>query len=1031
MSAKSALRRSVTLAVALAGLGLLGASAAGAATFSVATTPELEADVAKANGNAQANTIVLASATYLPKKTLTFTDTSGPQTVEGPAGSPTVIGGSAKLSGDSVEPAESELFVVNPGVSVTFKDVEITGAGGAAGQQALKDSGTLTIESSLLSGNTGASVAVERGATATVRNSTLSNSKFGLIADGTASLFNSTVVFNESGGLENAGTLNLTNTIVADNEGGDCAGKATTSDHSLDSDGSCGVGALSEMNPELAKLANDGGTTSIYSLKKGSPAIGAGDPTAGVCPATDQRGAKRKSPCSIGADEYSSTPPTIKVPAKIKTEATGPGGAVVEYTAEATGVEDVATSFSCTPESDSEFPVGETTVNCKAEDGHGNTATASFVVEVTKKGPAEPPKFSGIPANITTPATSPSGATVTYTDPTATDPAGGTDTVTCTPPSGSTFAIGTTSVACTATSKAAVGAMVTFEVTVTATPPVFSGVPANITTPATSPSGATVTYTDPTATDPAGGTDTVSCLPASGSTFKIGATTVTCSTTSKAGVKATPASFEVTVTATAPVFSAVPAKITVEATGSSGAAVTYTDPTATDPAGGTDAVTCTPPSGSTFKIGATKVICSATSKAGIKGEASFEVVVTEKTVTGPPVFSGVPANITTPATSPSGAVVTYTDPTATDPAGGTDTVSCLPASGSTFAIGTTKVICTATDKGGVKGEASFEVTVTATAPVFSAVPAKITVEATGPSGAAVTYTDPTATDPAGGTDTVTCTPPSGSTFAIGTTTVGCTATSKADVKATPASFEVVVTEKTVTGPPVFSGVPANITTPATSPSGAVVTYTDPTATDPAGGTDTVTCTPPSGSTFKIGTTTVTCSATSKGGVKAVASFKITVTEGKVSPAAAIRALLQQVSTAKIPSRIRFELTALLELALHNLGGGGIVSGYGEQPPVPVTVGLFGAQSLRAQTAQLQGLSAGRQEFECQQALDDLGLFIAVIQHDQKGRSPQIPSSLAAAWTKSAQSAAAALSCRSDNHGGSGHHHGRSGHSSGH
>ena len=866
MSAKSALRRSVTLAVALAGLGLLGASAAGAATFSVATTPELEADVAKANGNAQANTIVLASATYLPKKTLTFTDTSGPQTVEGPAGSPTVIGGSAKLSGDSVEPAESELFVVNPGVSVTFKDVEITGAGGAAGQQALKDSGTLTIESSLLSGNTGASVAVERGATATVRNSTLSNSKFGLIADGTASLFNSTVVFNESGGLENAGTLNLTNTIVADNEGGDCAGKATTSDHSLDSDGSCGVGALSEMNPELAKLANDGGTTSIYSLKKGSPAIGAGDPTAGVCPATDQRGAKRKSPCSIGADEYSSTPPTIKVPAKIKTEATGPGGAVVEYTAEATGVEDVATSFSCTPESDSEFPVGETTVNCKAEDGHGNTATASFVVEVTKKGPAEPPKFSGIPANITTPATSPSGATVTYTDPTATDPAGGTDTVTCTPPSGSTFAIGTTSVACTATSKAAVGAMVTFEVTVTATPPVFSGVPANITTPATSPSGATVTYTDPTATDPAGGTDTVSCLPASGSTFKIGATTVTCSATSKAGVKATPASFEVTVTATAPVFSAVPAKITVEATGSSGAAVTYTDPTATDPAGGTDAVTCTPPSGSTFKIGATKVICSATSKAGIKGEASFEVVVTEKTVTGPPVFSGVPANITTPATSPSGAVVTYTDPT---------------------------------------------------------------------------------------------------------------------------------------------------------------------ATDPAGGTDTVTCTPPSGSTFKIGATKVICSATSKGGVKAVASFKITVTEGKVSPAAAIRALLQQVSTAKIPSRIRFELTALLELALHNLGGGGIVSGYGEQPPVPVTVGLFGAQSLRAQTAQLQGLSAGRQEFECQQALDDLGLFIAVIQHDQKGRSPQIPSSLAAAWTKSAQSAAAALSCRSDNHGGSGHHHGRSGHSSGH
>ena len=538
----------------LAGLGLFGTAAASAETYPVATTAEFEAAVSKANANPGANTIVLASLSYLPKATLTFTNTSGLQTVEGPAGSPTVVGGSAKLSGSSVVPFPSELFVVNAGVSVTFKNVEITGGGGGAvtavkdsGKTATLGGGTLTIESSLVSGNIGVGVTVEGGATATVRNSTFAEGlSAGLVDDGTASFFNSTVAFNETNGLENAGTLNLTNTIVADNEGGDCAGKATTSDHSLDSDGSCGVGALSNKNPLLTKLTNDGGTTSIFSLKKGSPAIGEGDPAAGVCPATDQRGAKRKSPCSIGADEYSSTPPTISVPAKITTEATGPGGAVVDYAATATGSEDVITSFVCTPASESEFPLGKTTVKCKAEDGHENTATATFEVEVTAKGPAEPPKFSGIPTNITTPATSSSGAMVSYTDPTATDPAGGTDPVTCVPASGSTFPIGATTVTCTATDQADVGAMVTFEVMVTNTPPVFSAL-ANITKEATSSSGAVVTYTNPTATDPAGGTDTVSCVPASGSTFPIGSTTVTCSATSKAGETGT-ATFEVTIT---------------------------------------------------------------------------------------------------------------------------------------------------------------------------------------------------------------------------------------------------------------------------------------------------------------------------------------------------------------------------------------------------------------------------------------------------------------------------------------------------
>jgi hypothetical protein len=59
-----------------------------------------------------------------------------------------------------------------------------------------------------------------------------------------------------------------------------------------------------------------------------------------------------------------------------------------------------------------------------------------------------------------------------------------------------------------------------------------------------------------------------------------------------------------------------------------------------------------------------------------------------------------PDDVTVDATSPAGAVVTFPTPTAVDEDLSTVTVQCLPASGSTFAIGDTTVTCTATDTDG-------------------------------------------------------------------------------------------------------------------------------------------------------------------------------------------------------------------------------------------------------------------------------------------------------------------------------------------
>ena len=90
--------------------------------------------------------------------------------------------------------------------------------------------------------------------------------------------------------------------------------------------------------------------------------------------------------------------------------------------------------------------------------------------------------------------------------------------------------------------------------------------------------------------------------------------------------------------------------------------------------------------------------------------ATMDVVEATPADTTPPVLSGMPADLTvfTPGSS---ALVTWTDPTATDDSDPNPVVACDPASGSTFALGTTTVVCTATDASGNASNGSFDVTV--------------------------------------------------------------------------------------------------------------------------------------------------------------------------------------------------------------------------------------------------------------------------------------------------------------------------------
>jgi hypothetical protein len=332
------------------------------------------------------------------------------------------------------------------------------------------------------------------------------------------------------------------------------------------------------------------------------------------------------------------------------------------------------------------------------------------------------------------------------------------------------------------------------------TKPVLSGL-TDRTVEATGAPGAAVTFA-PTATDDVDGSRPVTCSPASGSTFTIGTTSVSCSATDRSSNKAT-GSFTVSVQdTTKPALSGL-TDLTREPTSSAGAVVTFA-PTAVDVVDGSRPVSCSPASGSTFVLGTTKVTCSASDTRNNVATGSFSVVVGDTTK---PVLGGL-TDRTAEATSAAGAAVTFAPTaTATDAVDGSRTVSCSPTSGSIFALGTTKVTCSASDTAGNTATGSFDVLVRDTVKPVVTVPADVRRQATGDDGAAIAYTS-SATD--GGSGIVpastTCSRASGSLFPVGTTTVTCSAEDNAGNQGS-ASFIVTVYRGTfvVDGAVVISG----------------------------------------------------------------------------------------------------------------------------------------------------------------------------------------------------------------------------------
>ena len=153
----------------------------------------------------------------------------------------------------------------------------------------------------------------------------------------------------------------------------------------------------------------------------------------------------------------------------------------------------------------------------------------------------------------------------------------------------------------------------------------------------------------------------------------------------------------------------VPASFTVEGDTTGGWAADWSAVSATDPEDSPDpSPTCLPAAGTVLLVGTTtQVTCSVTDLAGASDSDAFDVTVED---TKAPVLT-VPDDITVTTSDPTGRVVTFSEPTATDIVDPSPSVICDHATGDTFAVGTTRVTCTATDASRKSATATFDVTV--------------------------------------------------------------------------------------------------------------------------------------------------------------------------------------------------------------------------------------------------------------------------------------------------------------------------------
>ncbi|XP_030830199.1 uncharacterized protein LOC588928 isoform X14 [Strongylocentrotus purpuratus] len=516
------------------------------------------------------------------------------------------------------------------------------------------------------------------------------------------------------------------------------------------------------------------------------------------------------------------------------------------------------------------FVIGNDTVDFTATDSSNNTATCSLNIQVLDE---QKPTISNCPVNITV-DTDPgsNGATVTWTEPTASDNSG---SVTLLPniASGSVFSIGYTDVLYTADDLSGNEEQCSFVVRVTDNElPVFTY--CNTTTIVQNTdlgqNYATVSWALPTAMD----NDGISSLSSRFNpldTFSVGETSIRYHAEDNSGNEAI-CPFTVDVRDNeAPAFAGCPSDVTIILRASeSFQSVSWIPPTVSDNvmvASNTSSAT----PGSNFYSGMTVVTYYANDTAGNEMQCQFTIDVQDVSA---PTLSTCPMSITyNSSTYMLGQGPLFETPNATD-ANGILSVMASHGPYDNFTLGSTMVDYVFTDNANLTSTCSFSVIIADDEnPVVDFCPSAQTLEfnSNGSNVIPVSWMEPTFSDNSGNV-TVDSSNGSVSSLGIGNHTITYTTRDPSGNQAM-CSF-VITIEDTI--PPSLSSCPVDVRLVlANGTSTANVTWTAPTASDNGVVAEVVPSQQPPAA-FSIGVTTVTYTARDTAGLTSTCSFNVTI-----------------------------------------------------------------------------------------------------------------------------------------------------------
>jgi len=579
--------------------------------------------------------------------------------------------------------------------------------------------------------------------------------------------------------------------------------------------------------------------------------------TSVTCRATNQCGTNQ---CTFTITVRPTPPPTIVCPSnRVVTLPCGSNCVPVIYPVP---VVNNGVFVGCNPPSGACLPLGNHVVTCFASN---NCASASceFTIQVVPSTAGQPPGIQ-CPTNIV--VTAPCGSNCV---PVSFAPIVNNGALeSCNPPSGFCFPIGLTTVTCRATNNCGQAVTCQFDVRVVPAQGPLPTIqcPTNPIVRFFVPCGSNcvpVSYSPP----PVSNGVLVGCNPPPGFCFPLGDTVVTCVASNNCGSAS--CEFIVRVFHGDPVPPSIqcPSNIVVNAPcGSNCVPVSYPAPVVNNGV----FIGCSPPSGFCFPAGvSTTVICRATNNCGMLAECQFDVRVVGQSL---PTIQ-CPSNIVVTAPCGSNCVpVPYPVPVVNNGV----FIGCNPPSGFCFPVGTTPVICRATNNCGIV-QCQFDVRVNpstaGTPPTINCPSNRVVTLPCGSNCVPVSYPLPTVNNGV----LIGCNPPPGTCLPAGNHVVQCIA-SNSCASAT-CTFTIQVNPGTAANPPTIQ-CPSNVVVTAPCNSNCVpVFYPLPLV----GNGVLAGCTPPRGSCFPIGTTTVTCRATNNCGQSAQCQFTVTVNSGQGQP----------------------------------------------------------------------------------------------------------------------------------------------------